>query len=390
MNSNCVTVFDVGSSHVTALVGKREEHTVILGAASVPCTGMRKGSIISLECVTNAIHDALDEVERQSGLEIDEARVSICPPTVTSAHGYLEVLLRQGEVRNVEVEKLLSLAESAKGPAGTEILQILLSDFALDDRPGVVNPLGLYGNSLRVEHHSIHAQAAELKNMGRAFQAAGLRISSFGYEPLTAAEGVLTSDEKDLGVLSLCLGASFTHLAWYQHGKPQFLKSIPFGAHHITKDLSIGLRTSLAEAEKIKREMGIKGRDDNTPSASHIARARLSEILGQVAEELQRAKAGCRIKKGVVLSGGGSLLAGLVPFVEETLEMPARLGLPLEPLGLTESVRTPAAATVFGLMSPLFSSKLLRPFFLAPLSKSSGLRNFSKSLIEKLQESFVP
>ena len=405
MEKQTVTAFDVGTTHLTVLVAQGAS---ILGATSVPCAGMRKGSMVSLEAVTNAVHDALDEVERQTGLEINDVRVATANPAAVSDNVREELALRSGEVRASDVGKLATHARAHKPGTGFDFVHLIPGDFLVDEKQGVVNPVGMFGQKLGCLHHRIQMPTCELKNLLRAFNAAGLKVSQFGYEPLTAAEGVLTADEKELGVLSINFGASLTHVAVYAGKVPVYCKDLPIASRHVTQDIAIGLRTTLVEAERIKREHGLAflggagaydpveiqalerdaaPRVATRQEIARIVEARAREILMGVAAEVRKQKLAGALGKGVVLSGGGALLAGLVPLAESVLGLPCRLGLPLQPTGMTESLRTPSAATAFGLTAPLFASIQAQPAFLAKAPKEqSGFLNRSKSLLSRLAD----
>jgi cell division protein FtsA len=421
-----VTAFDVGTTHLTVLVGRQEVvpgragndgGISVLGATSVPCTGMRKGAMVSLEAVTNAIHDALDEIERQTGLEIGEVRVATASAKAVVDNGVEEVALRSGEVRASDVERVAAQARSQRPHAGHDVVHLLPGDFVVDGKAGVLNPVGMFGQKLVLGHHRVQLPSLELKNLLRAFNTAGLKVSQFAYEPLTAAQGVLTADERELGVLSVNFGASLTHLALFAGRVPVHCRDLPIASHHVTKDLAIGLRTTLVEAERLKREYGLGapggagafdpvevqtldnslaggalsggGRVATRQEIGRIVEARVREMLGEVAAEVRRQKLSGVLGKGVVLSGGGALLNGLVPLAESILGLPCRLGLPLQPTGITESLRTPSAATAFGLLAPVFAAVQAPPAFLAGVTpESTGLLKRSKSLLSRLASPF--
>lgn len=442
MDKPIVTAFDVGTTHLTVLVGRHDGPTSagkhpsendtgisIMGATSVPCTGMRKGSMVSLEAVSNAIHDALDEVERQTGLDIGEVRVSAASAKALVENTREELVLKSSEVRASDVERIASQARAQKPQSGHDVVHLLPGDFCVDGKTGVVNPVGMFGQKLVLGHHRVQLPSLELKNLLRAFNNAGLKVSQFGYEALTAAEGVLTPDERELGVLSVNFGASLTHIALYAGRVPVHCRDLPVASHHVTKDLAIGLRTTLVEAERLKREYGLgssgglgafdpidiqtlehslstvgpgvfppgnslsssggAGRVVTRQEIGRIVEARVREMLAEVAAEVRRQKLAGLLGKGVVLSGGGALLNGLVPLAESILGLPCRLGLPLQPTGITESLRTPSAATAFGLLAPVFATVQAPPAFLSRVpTEPTGFLKRSKSLLSRFGSPF--
>jgi cell division protein FtsA len=349
----------------------------IFAAAQAPHNGIRRGTIVDLESISQSIQEAVDEVERQSGLELSSARVGFASTNAICENFTESIALKSTEVRATDRDKLLGLAKSHTLQAGFEQLATLTGHYIVDGRPGIVNPVGMYGNSLGALYHRIAAPDTELQNIIRAVNQAGLHVETVGFESLAAAESVLDSDERDMGSVCINFGAHLTHVVVYSSGTPIFCKDFPFGAHHITKDIAIGLRTTQTEAERIKRDFAHAyfnaqdaheaftvqtaehlggNRQFTRGQLMHIVEPRVREIFGYIQSELKRLKVTQFITKSVVLTGGGSLMPGLCWIAEDIFGISARVGYPLNLTGVTEGLRSPLCTTSVGLLSPLFDS----------------------------------
>lgn len=349
----------------------------IYAAAQAPHNGIRRGTIVDLESISQSIQEAVDEVERQSGLELTSARVGFASTHAVCENFTESIALKSTEVRANDRDKLLGLAKAHTLQAGFEQLATLTGHYIVDGRPGIVNPVGMYGNSLGALYHRIAAPGAELQNIIRAVNQAGLHVETVGFESLAAAESVLDSDERDMGSVCINFGAHLTHVVVYSSGTPIFSKDFPFGAHHITKDIAIGLRTTQTEAERIKRDFAHAyfnaqdaheaftvqtaehlggSRQFTRGQLMHIVEPRVREIFGFIQRELKRLKVTQFITKSVVITGGGSLMPGLCWIAEDIFGISARVGYPLNLTGVTEGLRSPLCTTSVGLLSPLFDS----------------------------------
>lgn len=382
----------------------------ILGAARVHNSGMRRGTMVNLDAVTGSILEALDEVERQTGLDIDSVRVGVSSLAAVSDNYTESYSLRNNEVRQGDLDKLQALVRSQKALPGQDFIHLLPGQFILDGKTGVHNPLGMYGTTLAAIYHRVAFPQADLHNVVRACNNAGLRVQAAVFESLAASQAVLDADEKELGACCINIGCNLTHVAVYMGGVPVFCKDYPIGSHHITKDLSIGLRTTQSEAERIKREFGqaiytsydaqepleiatmdpkIK-RSISKGHLAHIIDPRVREILATVHSDLKKQKLAGYITKGIVLSGGGALLNGICIVAEEVFGIHCRIGQPIGISGLVEGLRSPAAAAAIGLMSPVFDTGQPGSRVLSRGSNvtQQGFSTFAKTLWGRLVEPF--
>lgn len=378
----------------------------ILAAAQAPHNGMRRGSMVDLESVSQSIHEAIDEVERQSGLEIQNVRVSFSSTNALSENFTESIALKATDVKASDRDRLLTLAKNHSLQAGYESISTLTGHYIVDGRPGIINPVGMYGNSLGGMYHRIAAPENELQNILRSVNHAGLHVQSIGFESLASAESVLDSDERELGSVCINFGSQLTHVVVYSSGIPIYSRDFPLGSHHITKDIAIGLRTTQTEAERIKRDFAHAyfnpeeahgaftvqtadhlggNRQFTRGQLMHIVEPRVREIFGFIHSELKKLKVMQFVTKGVILTGGGSLLPGLCTVAEDIFGVSARVGYPLNLTGVTEGLRSPLCTTSVGLLSPLFdpAEEEDASFWRMP---QGGWMGWARNLLDRLKE----
>lgn len=378
----------------------------ILAAAEASHNGIRRGSMVDLESIAQSIREVVDEVERQSGLELDQVRVSLSSTNAVSENFTESLALKGSDVRESDRDKLLLMAKAHGVQPGLEQISTLTGHFIVDGRPGITNPVGMFGNSLGGLFHRIAVPEGDLQNIIRAVNKAGLHVESVGFESLAAAEAVLDSDEREMGSVCINFGAHLTHVVVYSSGTPIFSKDFPFGSHHITKDIAIGLRITQTEAERIKRDFAQAyfnpqdahetfsvqtaehlggARQFTRGQLMHIVEPRVREILSFIHTELRKLKVTQFISKGVVLTGGGSLLPGLCWVAEEVFGVSARVGYPLNLTGVTEGLRSPVCTSTIGLLSPLFQSEE-EDNTGSWKNVRGGLLGWARTLIDKIRE----
>lgn len=414
MKKNSVPQFtaglDMGTTHVTLVVGQNgaDNNINILGAARTPHTGIKKGAVTHLEDVSAAIQDAIDEAERQTGLNIETARI-----TMSSSEGICEnihetVQIKTDDIKIADLKRLKQQLSTHKANLNMEFVHILEGSFIVDGKGGISNPIGLFGKDLGAIFHRVQYPISEIQNRIRACHYAGLAVESVVSESIATAEAVLDCDEKELGVCSINIGCSLTHVAVYTGGTAIYSRDFPFGSNHISKDLSIGLRTSQTEAERIKKEHGraiyaphelheeieIFSLESKAPriltrsSLQNIIEPRVHEILKKIHAELSRQNLIQHMPKGLVLSGGGSLLSGICIVAEDIFGGPARLGLAQSISGMVEGLRNPATSTAVGLLAPRFSQFPSNNADKNSEKSAFRLATFTRSLVSRLADTF--
>lgn len=366
---------DIGTSNVKAIVGKAEaeDRVEVLGLGEYPSTGLRRGVIVDIEKTAAAIEKAVENAERMSGMEIDSGWVGISGPHITSLNnrGVVAVSGRDKEITFEDSERVLQAAQVVALPADRRIVHVLAREFIVDGNDGIIDPVGMAGTRLEVEAQIVAAAANPLQNVLKSVDRAGIKLEELVLSPLASAEAVLLPAEKQLGAVLVDIGGGTTEIAIYDRGGLWFTSILPIGGEHVTSDLAVGLRTPLAQAEKIKEEYGcvlpslmpsdkeinvssIDGREIKRVSPHAIAliiEPRIKEIFAYIKKELHRSGYPGMLPGGVVLTGGTSLLNGVVELATEELEMPVRIGIPNDIGGFTDIIKRPQYSTGIGLLS---------------------------------------
>ncbi|MEY4722668.1 MAG: hypothetical protein RLZZ324_181 [Candidatus Parcubacteria bacterium] len=368
---------DIGSTAVRIAVGQRmvtadKEQIHIIGAAEVPSEGINRGTINSIEDAVSSVSACIEKVERMTGMQLGSAWVAISGAHVglLESKGVVAVSKTDGEVREEDVERAVEAAQTVATPVNVEIIHVILRMFTVDQQRGIKDPVGMNGIRLEVDAQIIHGQSAHIKNLTKCVYRTGVNMERLVVGVLAAAETVVTTRQKELGVAVVAIGGSSTTLAVYEQGDLVHLASIPVGSEHITSDIAIGLRTSIDIAERVKlqfayaiakdvpkneevnlRELGAD--DDEMVSkrfVAEIVQARFEEILEKVDKELKRIGKSGMLPAGVVLTGGGAKLPGLVDLAKQELRLPCSLGYPLNMTSITDRVNDLAFTTAIGLV----------------------------------------
>jgi cell division protein FtsA len=366
---------DIGTTKVCAVVGEGDDgdDVQIAGVGLVPSSGIRKGVVVDIEATTQAIGEAVDRAERMAGMKVDSLYASVSGEHIgsTNSRGVVAISRGDHEINPPDVERVIEAARMAALPASDrEIVHLLPRGFVVDGHDGVRNPVGMYGARLEVEAHIVTGTSTVLANLMKCVQRAGLEVEEVVLEPLASAEAALTSAERELGVVVADIGGGTTSIGVFVGGGLTHTAILPIGGHHITSDIAVGLRTPVAEAEKLKVRHGaatpqetsegelieVFNVGDREPRIlprrvlCEIIEPRLQEICNMLRLQIRRSGYAHLVPAGIVLTGGTALLRGITRFASEKLELPARLGLPEQIGGLTDAVGSPVYATGVGLV----------------------------------------
>jgi len=366
---------DIGTQNIRAIQAKLAADTGILsviGASEVPAQGLRRGVIADIEEAVSCISVALEKVERMTGVPVTSACVSIGGNHVSSqqSHGVIAVSRADGEISESDVVRVVDASQAISIPQNREVLHVFPKTFILDGQSGIKDPLGMSGIRLEVDSIIVQAGLPYVRNLSRAILQAGLEIDDLVLAPCAAAEAVLSKRQKELGVVLVDLGAGTTSLAVYEEGDLLHTAVIPIGSSHITNDIAIGLRCSIETAEKVKLLFGhadpkAVGKDEDIdlskldPSEEEltsrayvveIIEARLEEIFEYINKELKKINRDGKLPAGIVLTGGGSKLPGVVEFAKKHLRLPVVVGRPQNVNTVIDRVDDPSFATVVGLV----------------------------------------
>jgi cell division protein FtsA len=365
---------DLGSSTVRVVVGQLEagaQELTILGVGKSPMGGMQKGVVTDVEEAVAAVSKALDVAERVSGVPIEKGYVSINGSHLTSqnSRGVIAVSRADGEITSDDVTRVINAAQAISLPSNREILHVLPQNFIVDGQEHIHDPVGMTGVRLEVETHIIEGSAPFIKNLTKVVNQAGVHIEDFVFAPLAAAQAVLEKRQKDLGVVLVDLGAGTTSMVVYEEQTLLHTAVLPIGSSHITNDIAIGLRTGIDVAEAIKIQHGTcipeevkanetvvveaHGQQEETMSRLEVANiisARMEEILTFIDRELKKIGRSGLLPAGVILTGGGANLPGLVELAKRRLRLPVRVGMPAPLPGISEQTQNPSFAVAIGLL----------------------------------------
>jgi cell division protein FtsA len=366
---------DVGTSTVSVIVGELmgDGNLDIIGIGSAESRGIRRGIVNNVDSAADAIKRALDEAELTAGIEIDSVHLALSGAHVKAfnSRGVVAVAGRNREITRDDVKRAIDAARAVALPAGREILHVLPQDFVVDDQDGIPAPVGMTGGRLEVNVHVVTGSSSSMQNMVACVNRAGVEVIDTVLVQLAASEGVLTADEKELGVCLVDIGGGTTDFAVFERGSLWHTGVLAVGGDHFTNDIAVGLRMPIPDAEKLKRRSGCALTalvpPDDTMEVASIAGRRprvmqrrvLSEILQPRAEEIchllwdeiRRAGYEKSLNSGIVLTGGGSMLEGMTEIAEEIFDLPVRRGSPERAGGLADHVNNPAFASPVGLVA---------------------------------------
>ncbi len=367
---------DLGSSKTCAMVcyptesGKLE----VTGLGIAESKGWRKGVIVNLDAALLSIKKAVDAAESAAGVPVDVAYVGVGGAHVrgVNARGAVTIANRGHGVGREDIRQVIRAAQNISIPADRELLHVLPQEFLLDSQDGIRDPVGMVGKQLEANVHLVTASTLAWQNVVTVVNRAGIEVPDSGtvFEALACAETCLTTDERELGVVLVDMGAGSSDLIVYQHGSVRHTASIAVGGEHFTNDIAVGLRTPIPEAEKIKRLWGKQdsgmmesaalevpgvgerpARIVNYARLREIIEPRATELLELIKTEVDQVDRESQLGAGAVLTGGGAKLGGLVALAEQVLGLPVRVGYPMNMESSEEVLPDPSYATVVGLVA---------------------------------------
>lgn len=368
-----VVGLDIGTTKICALVGQINEDgsVVIRGIGTSPSHGLRKGVVVNIESTVQSIKKAILEAETMAGYQINSVYAGIAGAHIRGINSHGIVAVKEGEVSQNDIERVIDAARAVAIPIDREIIHVLPQEYIIDDQDGIKEPLGMSGVRLECKVHLVTGSMTSAQNIIKCTQrSGGIVVNDIVLEQLASSMAVLSEDEKELGVALIDIGGGTTDIATFLHGSIQHTSVIAIGGQHFTNDIAIGLRTPQESAEIIKKHYGtatikadyleetievpsIGNRADRLLKRqilAEILEPRVRETFEMVALEIERARLTDFLTSGVVITGGSSLLPGIIEIAEEVLEMPARLGIPRGVGGLMDVVKSPIYATAVGLV----------------------------------------
>ena len=364
---------DIGTTKVCTVVGHGDPsgRITITGIGLVPSRGMRKGVVIDVTDTISAVRDSVEKARHMAGADFTSVCAGVTGDHIQSSNlrGSVTIPGTEPVISAADMERVLQAA-ALEAPRDREIIHSLPRFFTVDGQRGVKRPIGMRGQRLEVETHVVTGTSSFLQNVAQCVEGANLTADALILEPIATAEAVATPAERDLGVALIDIGGGTSDLAVFIEGSIAFSGVITVGGNHVTRDISIGLRTPFEMAERLKIERGAasaammplgealevlaagSGERLSLPRAvlGQIIEARMTELLEMARDMLQEAGLLGRIPAGVILTGGGALLPGAIEMAAAMFQTPVRLGRPFDVEGWSDQVDMPQFATAVGLL----------------------------------------
>ncbi|MCF7964263.1 cell division protein FtsA [Methylobacter sp. Wu8] len=369
---NLIVGLDIGTSKVAAIVGElsSDGNIEIIGIGSTPSRGLKKGVVVNLESTVQSIQRAIEEAELMAGCQIRSVYAGIAGSHIRSLNSHGIVAIKDKEVTQYDIDRVIDSARAVAIPADQKILHILPQEFVIDLQEGIKEPIGMSGIRLEAKVHMVTGSVSASQNIVKCIRRCGLEVDDIVLEQLASCNSVLTDDEKELGVCLIDIGGGTTDIAIFVEGAIKHTAVIPIAGDQVTNDIAVALRTPTLNAEDIKRKyacaltqlanvdevievpsIGDRApRKISTQNLAEIIEPRYEELMLLVQSELRRSGFEELIAAGIVLTGGSSKVMGLIDLAEEIFHMPVRMGGPQNVTGLTEVVKNPIHSTGVGLL----------------------------------------
>lgn len=370
--SNIITGLDIGTSKIIALIGEvQSDGTIqIIGIGRHPSRGLKRGVVVDIETTVNSIQRAVQEAELMANREVRTVYAGIAGNHIRSINSHGIVAIRDLEVSQADIERVIDAAKAVAIPADQKILHILPQEFIIDHQGCIREPIGMAGVRLESRVHIVTGSVSAAQNIVTCVRRCGLDVSDIILEQLASSHAVLTDDEKDLGVCMIDIGGGTTDIAIFSEGAIQHTAVIPIAGDQVTNDIAMALRTPTKAAEAIKLSHGCAlpelannsqmlevpsvndrpGRKISARALADVVAARYEELFYLVREELRRSGFEDRMAAGIVITGGASNVSGAIELAELCFEMPVRKGCAHYVSGLGEATDNPSYATAVGLL----------------------------------------
>ena len=363
---------DIGTSKIVAIVGEYSpgEPVEVIGLGSHPSKGMKRGVVVDIESTVQSIQRAVEEAELMAGCQIRSVYAGISGSHVKSLNSQGVVAIRDKEVTDGDIERVLDAARAVAIPADQRILHVLPQEYVIDEQEGIRHPIGMSGVRLEARVHLVTGALSAAQNISKCVTRCGLAVDDLILAPLASSHAVLTQDEKDLGVALVDIGGGTTDLAVFTQGAIRHTASLGIAGDQVTNDIAFAFRTPTPYAEDIKvkyacalaqlaraeETIEVTSVGDRPPRRlarqmlAEVVQKRYEELFEMVQAELRRSGYEELIAAGIVLTGGGSKMEGVIELAEEMFHMPVRVGSPQYVSGLSDIMSNPIHGTGVGLL----------------------------------------
>jgi cell division protein FtsA len=362
---------DIGTTKICTVVGEVDNGEVnIIGLGTFPSKGLRKGVVINIESTVQSIKKAVEEAELMADCHITSVYAGIAGGHIKGINSHGVIAVKNKEIGPNDVKRVIDAARAVAIPMDREIIHTIPQEYIVDDQDGIKDPVGMSGIRLEGRVHIVTGAITSAQNIIKCANRAGLDVDDIVLEQLASSEAVLTPEEKELGAAIIDIGGGTTDLVIFSNGAIKHTAVFSLAGSHITNDISVGLRTPVEEAEKIKIRYGcaltslvrkdetievpsVGGRKPRVLSRqtlAEIVEPRVEEILALVRDELVKMGYGNLLASGVILTGGSAILEGIPELAEQVFNLPVRRGTPVGIGGLIDLVNSPIYATGVGLV----------------------------------------
>jgi len=402
-NSKIIAGLDLGTTKVCAVIAEELESGIldILGFGVAPSVGLNKGLVANIGKTAEAIKEAIAIASNRAGVNISFVNVGVAGEHITSMRhrNYVTISNEEKEITKEDLDRLIADVRTIRIPSDRQILHIIPEEYSIDHQGGIENPIGMSGSRLEATNHIVLASVPALMNIKKSVERAGLTIKDYVLQPIASCTSVLEENEKDLGIALIDIGGGTTDIAIFHNKAVKHTKVIGIAGNQVTNDIRESLGIVSNQAEMLKKDYGyatenaiIKdeniliegvGARGNTKIPitllTQIISLRMRELFTLVDNEMRNAGYKHKIKAGVVLTGGGSLLKGCTELAQEVLGLPVRIGVPQSlGAGLSNEIESPEFATVAGLIRGIPGGKSSEYQSLVKTKNKKGNTPFSK------------
>ena len=369
---NLIVGLDIGTSKIVALIGEvnANDQIEVVGLGTHPSRGLKRGVVVNIEATVQSIQHAIEEAELMAGCQIHSAFTGIAGSHIRGLNSHGIVAIRDQEVTQPDIERVIDAARAVAIPADQKILHVLPQEFVVDHQEGIREPIGMSGVRLEARVHLVTGALSAAQNIEKCVKKCGISVADMVLEQLASSYAVLTEDEKELGVCLIDIGGGTTDIAVFNEGSIRHTAVIPIAGDQVTNDIAVALRTPTQSAEDIKLKhactlidlahpeemIEVPGVGDRPPrklskrALAEVIEPRYEELFRLVQAELRRSGFEDSVASGIVLTGGAALMPGALELAENIFRMPVRLGIPQGVTGLSEVIHSPIYATSVGLL----------------------------------------